>query len=142
MITIQTQIHVNRLNGKEVFEFLTNPTDAAYQQWWPGTHLEFHPLRQTNNSVGDVVLMDEFIGKRRVTMEGVVTDAIPDKQIIWQMQKFIRLPIWLTLKLEDDKEGVAISHTITAGYKGVGKILDIFLRLYFSQEFENAMDER
>ena len=117
MINIQTQIRVKRLSGPQVFDFLINPTDAAYHQWWPG------------------------IGKRRVKMKSVVIKANPGKQIIWQMQKLIRLPVWLTLELEDDKEGVTITHTITAGFNGLGKKLDIFLRLYFSLDFENAMDE-
>ena len=74
-------------------------------------------------------------------MDGVVIDAIPGKQIIWQIQKIIRLPIWLTLELEDDKEGVTITHTITAGFIGSAKLFDVLFRLYFSRGFEIAMDE-
>jgi hypothetical protein len=46
-----------------------------------------------------------------------------------------------SLELKDDAEGVALIHTIQAGFTGVGKILDPILRLYFTNEFSRAMDE-
>ena len=38
-------------------------------------------------------------------------------------------------------EGVHIAHTITAGLRGPGRVLDPLLRLYFSRGFARAMDE-
>ncbi|OQA93347.1 MAG: hypothetical protein BWY25_03109 [Chloroflexi bacterium ADurb.Bin222] len=34
-----------------------------------------------------------------------------------------------------------MAHTLQAGFKGIGSILDPLLRLYFSDEFARAMDE-
>lgn len=34
-----------------------------------------------------------------------------------------------------------ITHAITAGFKGIGSILDVILRLHFSASFARAMDE-
>ena len=74
-------------------------------------------------------------------MTGVVIQAEPGKKIIWQVKKFIRLPIRLFLELKDDHDGVTITHTIEAGLDGIGGILDVILRIYFSDEFASAMDE-
>jgi len=141
MITIQSTIHVEQIGGMPIFDFLINPSDSAYQRWWPGTHLEFHNLRQSPRMVDNIIFMDEYVGKRRVRMTGVVTEAEPGKKITWQMKEGIRLPMWLCLELEDDADGVMITHTIKAGFEGIGRILDFILRLYFSNGFAQAMDE-
>jgi hypothetical protein len=141
VITIQSRVHVSGIGGMSVFDFLINPNDSAYQRWWPGTHLKFHTVRKCAGHVGDVIYMDEYVGKRRVQMTGVVTEAEPGRKITWQMTTGIRLPVWLRLKLQDDTDGVMITHTITAGFEGIGSILDVILRLYFSASFAMAMDE-
>ena len=142
MIVMQSGLHVDRISGAEIFEFLTHPTDDNYQRWWPGTHLRLHILKHGSNGIGDVIYMDELIGKRRVKMQAIVTEARTGKQITWQLKKFIRLPAWLSLDLEDDAGGVTITHTIRAGFKGIGRIVDPILRAFlFSDEFERAMDE-
>jgi hypothetical protein len=91
--------------------------------------------------VGDVVLMDEYVGKRRVRMLGIVVQVGPGQKIVWQLRKGVRLPAWLTLELADRDGGVDLRHTITAGFGGVGQVLDPLLRRYFSAEFATAMDE-
>ena len=141
MITIQSKIHVDRIGGKEIFNFLMNPTDHEYQTWWPGTHLALHTLKRTPNNVGTIIYMDEFIGDRRVKASCIVIEAEPAKKVVWQVKKLIRLPIWFSLELEDDTEGVAITHTIRAGFEGVKGMYDVLFRLYFSDKFAAAMDE-
>jgi hypothetical protein len=141
MINYQSRVHVDKIGSLPIFDFLIDPNDNAYQQWWPGTHLEFHRVRQRSGHVGDVVYMDEYVGKRRVQMNAVVTEVEPGRKITWQMTKGIRLPVWLCLELQDDVSGVMITHTIIAGFKGIGSILDVILRLYFSASFARAMDE-
>lgn len=141
MITIQSRIHVDQIGGIEIFNFLINPTDREYQRWWPGTHIQLHNCVQNPNNVGNIVYMDEFVGKHRVKMMCIVTEAEPGKKLVWQMKKLIRLPVWLVLELKDGKEGVEITHTIKAGWEGVGRILDVIFRIYFSDEFTKAMDE-
>jgi len=142
MITIQSKINVVRISGAEIFNFLIDPSDSAYQKWWPGTHLEFHHLHHGDtNHIGDIVYMDEWIGGHRVKMAGVVVEAEPGRKIVWQVRMGIRVPIRLTLELADNATGVSLVHTIRVGFKGVGAILDPVFRMYFSSGFERAMDE-
>ena len=141
MLTIESQVRVPGLTGAEVTSYLLECSDEAYRAWWPGVHLEFHPVAAGRaDHLGETVLMDEFIGTRRVRMAGVVTHVESGRKLVWQMKKGIRLPVWLTLGLTDGDGGVAIRHTITAGWTGVGRLLDPLFRLYFTSAFAAAMD--
>ena len=57
------------------------------------------------------------------------------------MKKGVRLPAWLTIEVVDGADGVVITHAVTAGWGGVGRILDPLLRLYLSSDFAAAMDK-
>jgi hypothetical protein len=140
MITIQSRVNLDGISGAELFEFFMNPTDHGYQTWWPGTHLQFHVLRRRPNHVGDVVYMDEWVGKYRIRMSAVVIEAEPGKKIVWQMRQGFRIPAWLILELADHINGVTLTHTLCMGFTGLGRIVDPLLRLYASEEFEKAMD--
>jgi hypothetical protein len=52
----------------EVLRFMLEPTDSAYRSWWPGVHDRFHNTNRSRRSdhVGDRVLMDERVGRRRL----------------------------------------------------------------------------
>ena len=141
MLTIQTKVRVANITGAEMMHFMLHCTDREYQSWWQGTHLEFHTIKCWPNDVGNLVYMDEIVGKKRVKMMAIVTEVIPGRKIIWQMKKLVRLPVWLAIDFTDDTEGVLLTHTIRAGLEGVGRILDPVLRFYFSNEFRRAMDE-
>ncbi|MFN8032926.1 MAG: hypothetical protein U0Q47_06445 [Mycobacterium sp.] len=133
---------VPRLTASEVIRFLLECSDAAYQRWWPGVHLHMHQHAGGRaDHVGDAVFMDEFIGSRRLRITGVVIQVERDRKIVWQMKNVIRLPAWLTIEAVDGADGVAIAHTITAGWGGLGRLLDPLLRLYLSDDFAAAMDE-
>ncbi len=138
---IKTRIHVPGLRGMKVTDFLLNPTDERYRQWWPGMHLEFHILKPSPDHVGDVVWMDELVGKRRLRMKGIVEEAIPGRRIVWRMKKLLRLPVLLALDLEDDAHGVKLTHALSAGSWGIGRVLNPFIRAFFSKNFAKAMDE-
>jgi hypothetical protein len=138
---MQSRLHLDRTKGIDIYDFLINPTDREYQRWWPGTHLKLHTVKQRLNNVGNIVYMDEFIGDYRVKMSGIVTEAVPGKKITWQLKSLIRMPVWLSLELEDDNAGVVVTHTIRAGFTGIGGILDTILGFYFTDGFEKAMDE-
>jgi hypothetical protein len=140
MIEIRSVTHVAGLKGIDVTTFLLNPTDIGYRMWWEGTHLQFHPIKKSTGTE-KAVYMDEYIGARRVRMTAIVIESIAGAKITWQLEKIIRLPAWLSLELEDDDEGVTITHTIRAGFAGAGRILDPLLRLYFSESFTRALDE-
>ena len=141
MLMLQTKVRVDGITAREIFDFLANPNDQIYQQWWPGTHLQLHPLKRTEDHVGDVIYMDEYIGERRLRMKGVVVEAVPERKLVWQLRKLITLPARLSLDLTDDERGVAITHTIEAGFKGPGTLLDPLIRLYFSEKFAAALDD-
>lgn len=84
--------------------------------------------------------MDEFVGTRRLLMDAVVTEVERGRKLVWQMKKGVRLPAWLKLDLTDGDGAVTVRHTITAGWTGVGRLLDPLLRLYFTPAFAAAMD--
>ena len=141
MITLESRLHVDDLRGAEVVEFLLHCTDDAYRQWWPGMHLRLHTHARTASNIGNLVYMDEFVGRHHLKLTGVVTEVAPGRKIAWQVKQGIKLPIRLTLELDDDNRGVAITHTIQAGFQGIGRVLDPLFRLFFSTEFGRQMDE-
>ena len=141
MISIQSKVRVADVSGADILEFMLNCTDQRYQAWWPGTHLVFHTIERRPGNVGNIVYMDEYVGRRRIKMRGVVTQAIPGKKIVWQVKQIVRLPVHLILEADNDDEGVTLTHTIQAGFEGIGSLLDPLFRLYFSDEFAHAMDE-
>ena len=61
-------------------------------------------------------------------MLAIVVHVVPGQKVTWQLRKGLRLPVWLTLELADRGGGVDLRHTITAGFRGVGRILDPLLR--------------
>ncbi|MCV7213896.1 hypothetical protein H7J51_01180 [Mycobacterium crocinum] len=142
MLTLESRVTVPGLTGAEITTFLSECTDAGYQQWWPGVHLHLHSLTAGGGAhLGDEIFMDEFIGTRRLRMTAVVVEAEPGRKIMWQMKKGIRLPAWLTIEVVDHPGSVDVRHTITAGWAGAGRVLDPLLRLYFSPSFAAAMDK-
>ena len=138
VITIRSETHVPGIRALQITNFLLRCDDAEYQRWWPGTHLHFHTLAQRG---GNVVYMDELIGKRRVKLTGVLTEVIPGRRIVWQLKLLVRQPVRLILELEEDGRGVRVTHTIRAGFAGIGRLLDPLFRLWFTDEFTRAMDE-
>lgn len=141
MIAIESEVFVEGIAGEEIFDFLLDPTDEDYQRWWPGTHLRLHALERGENHIGDVFFMDEYIGERRVRMTGVVEEVERGRRIVWRVGRRVSLPVRLTLEMKDRDGGVALRHTIRAGFDGVGRILDPLFRLYFSPQFAADMDE-
>lgn len=79
MFTFQTKMHVTDFSAKTITDFLLNPSDEAYNRWWKGVHLEYHRVKTDSNHIGDVIYMDEFIGKYRMRVQAVVMNAIPGK---------------------------------------------------------------
>lgn len=141
MICLQTNIKVSDLNSQEVTDFMLNCDDASYQNWWLGVHLQFHTVRRVAGDVGNLVYMDEYVGRFRFKFSALVTMAIPGKEITWQFVKGVRLPGRLILRLKDEAEGVTISHAIEAGFHGPGRIFDAILYLCFTPEFAQELDK-
>lgn len=141
MITIESRTTVGGIRAKQVIEFLLRCDDATYRRWWPGTHLRFRTLRRRPGDVGNTVFMDEWVGARRLRVTAVVTEVGPGERVVWQLKALARQPVWLAIEAEDLDGGAAVTHTIRAGLAGRGAVLDPLFRLYFSADFERAMDE-
>ncbi len=140
MLAIASEVDVPGLTGRQVTDFMLACNDEQYQAWWPGTHLQLHPVGQSPGTVGDLVVMDEFIGRRRLRLQGVVEAAEPGRRIVWRFRKIIPLPARLSLVLSPAQGGVMIRHTVTAGWPGIGRVLDPLLRLYFTPRFTADLD--
>ena len=141
MISFQSKIFVNDVKGSEIIDFLLNCNDREYQHWWPGTHLALHTIKRCPDNVGNVIYMDEFVGKHRIRMIGIVTQFERGKKIVWQFKKFVRLPVWLSLETKDTAQGVVITHTIRAGFERPWSLFDPIFRVYLSEDFGRAIDE-
>lgn len=142
MLTLETQMTVDGVTGRQITDFLLECDDDRYQAWWPGTHLELHVLEHGGaDHVGDVVLMDEYVGSRHLRMVGEVETAVPGEQIVWRLGwGRLRLPVRLTLTLRPQERGVHLRHNIIAGWTGWARALDPLWRLYLSPAFADAMD--
>ena len=141
MLNLKTIVNVKGISGRNISDFMLSCTDKDYQDWWPGTHFAFHTIKRFPNDLGNLVYFDEYVGKRRLKFEGVVITNDPGKEIAWQMKKVIKIPAWLALEFEDNDQGVKITHTMKAGFSGIGKVFDPLLRLYFTADFEKELEE-
>ncbi|MCL1846078.1 MAG: hypothetical protein FWF77_09255 [Defluviitaleaceae bacterium] len=144
MITHIVELTVPNADARSFYDFMINPTDERYSQWWPGEHLQFHIVRRGDeNHLGDTVFMDEFIGpERRLTFHAVVAEASRPNKITWRMKKAgVLLPATVDLVLNDCEGGVHVRHELRIGFGGIGKILDPFIRLYFTKSFRDALEE-
>jgi hypothetical protein len=141
VLTLRTEVEVQGVTARAIYDFLINCTTEEYQKWWKGTHLKYETLKRYPDNVGNVVFMDEYVGKHRLTMKAVILRAIPGSEIVLQMKKGVRLPVWLSLSFEEGQNGVKVIHEITAGFTGVGRVLDGVFRVFLSKDFERAMDE-
>jgi hypothetical protein len=142
VITHRTCVDVDAVTPGRIYDLMVNPTDAAYRQWWPGTHTRFHVVRRDSSTspTGDVVVMDERVGRRRLRFHGVVRVAEPGRRIVWQLRKVVTAPAWLDVTLCDIPSGTRVEHTLRLGFSGLlGTLTDPLIRLYFTDEFANAL---
>ena len=141
MITFRSEVTVQGITGKELIDFMVNCTDADYQEWWPGTHLAFHTIKRYPDQIGNLIYFDEYVGKYRLKLHGVVREFIPAQKIVWQMKFGNSLPAWIILECCDQSDDLYISHIVRAGFRGVGSTLDPVLKTYFTPRLFNALDD-
>jgi len=141
MFKLKSEFDVKGLSGKTAIDFIINVTNEVYQNWWPGTHLELQVIKRFPDNIGDIVVFDEYIGKRRVKFQTIVEKYIPGKEIVWKLDKGMLMPAWMTLECKDNNEGVTITHTLKAGYTGIGKLLDPFIKLFFPAGYRKDLLE-
>lgn len=147
MFTLETRAHVAGLSARAAYDFMIVPTASEFQTWWPGTHLVSKVLRQgvaadgKPSDIGTRIYLEQMIGPFRVRETADIIAATPGRSFTRQVIIGMRLPIFITFDLEDDADGVVITHTIRAGWSGVRRILDPLFRLYFTAAFAAALDE-
>jgi len=143
MINHTVKLTVPNAKAEQFYDFMINPTDERYSAWWPGEHLQFHIVKKGDeNHLGDLLFMDEYLGKNhRLTFKAVIIEAVRPYKIMWQMKKLgLRLPARVTLSLKDSPGGVEVGHELQIGFKGPGKLLDPFIKLYFNKSFRAALE--
>ena len=142
MICHTTIITVPNAKAEQFYDFMINPDNDSYRSWWPEEHLEFHITKHgAANHLGDEVYYDEYLGeKRRLKFFAVVVSAKRPSNIAWQMKKAsVLLPAVLSVKFTDTSEGLHIHHELRIGIGCFGRVLDPFIRLYFTKSFEKAL---
>jgi hypothetical protein len=141
MIVLRSQTRVAGMSAEFLERFMLHCDDRQYQRWWPGVHRQFHTVDRKSGILGSKLRMDEYIGRRRISMDGYVEEIVRGRKLVWRMAYGVRLPARLILEYENRADGVEITHTIRAGFSGMGSILDPLLRLYFTPDFARAMDD-
>jgi uncharacterized protein YndB with AHSA1/START domain len=141
MIELRSNTRVAGMSAAFLEHFMLHCDDEKYRRWWPGTHLAFHTSDGRPGRVGSRMWMDEYIGRRRIAMAGVVEEIDPGCRLVWGLAWGVRLPVRLTLEYADEAGGVRITHILRAGFSGAGAALDPLWRLFFNPAFGRAMDD-
>lgn len=140
MVTISSIVNVHGVNADDILNFMLNCTDEEYQRWWPGTHIAFHTIQRFDHQIGNIVYFDEYIGKKHLVFKGMITDHIPGKKIIWQLIKGWRLPVFVMLETQQQRDYLQITHTLAIGFNGLGRLFDPLIRLFVTKKFCQALD--
>lgn len=143
MITLRTRLHVEDGCAREILGVLVDPDDATYRSWWPGTHLAFHVVRRGRgpDHLGDVVHLDERVGRRRLRMTAVVEEFVPGDRVTWRMRCWsVPLPVRVRIATHPDSRGLAVCHTLTIGWPGWRRHLDPVWRRALPSTFDRDLD--
>ena len=143
MINHSVEITILGATAESIYDFMITPNDQRYSDWWPEEHLQFHIVRFGDKEhLGDEVYYDEYLGKQfRLKFFAVVITATRPNQIIWQMKKAgFLLPAFLNFQLYDSPQGLQLKHELKLGYNGIARLLDPFIRLYFSKSMQAALE--
>lgn len=140
MVTLKTVVKMKGVTSQEVYDFMLNLNDADYQRWWKGTHLICHTVKKYPGDIGNVVYLDEYVGRHRLKGYAVITKLVPGKEIIYQFKFGVKIPVWLIIRFQDMKDGIHLTHIIEAGGKGIWRIFDPLFQLYLNRSFENDLN--
>ena len=141
MVTLKTVVKLKGVTSKEVYDFMLNLNDADYQRWWKGTHLICHTVKKYPGDIGYIIYADEFVGKYRVKGYCVITELIPNREMVYQIKVGIKIPAWFIMRFEDLDDGINLVHIVEAGGHGIWRIFDPLLRLYLNKSYEKALTE-
>ena len=144
MINHLVELTVNNATAESFYNFMINPNNDKYRQWWPEEHLQFYITKHGNTDhLGDEVFYNEYLGKkRRLAFNALLTTANKPNNIVWQMKKAgIKLPAFLSVDFLDTKDGLYIRHELKVGFSGIGKLIDPFIKLYINKSFLAALEK-
>jgi hypothetical protein len=141
MITLEATVNLKGVTGSAITDFMIACSDERYRAWWPGTHLRFHTLRRRPGHIGDLVYMDEYVGRRRLRMRASVEVSVPGRRIVWRPRLLVPLPARIVLDLEGTTVSLRLTHRLVAGFRGAARFLDFLVRPFLSKAFAAAMDE-
>ena len=139
-----TQIVVLNAKAEQFYDFMINPDNDRYREWFPNEHLAFYITKPgAINHLGDEVFYDEYLGStRRLKFFADVITANRPTSAAWQMKLMrLRLPAVLSLELTDTPNGLQIDHELSIGFNGIGKVFDPIIRLYFTKSFSDALSK-
>jgi hypothetical protein len=139
MVTLKTVVKMKGVTSKEAYDFMLNLNDADYQRWWKGTHLICHTVKKYPGDEGNLVYIDEYVGRHRLKGYAVITKLVLNKEIIYQFKAGVKIPAWLIIRIEDLEDGIRLTHIVEAGGCGIWKIFDPFFRLYLNKSFESDL---
>ena len=144
MIIHTVDLFVPNVRAEQFYDFMINPSDDRYSEWWPGEHLQFHIVKNGDeNHLGDILYMDEYLGENhRLTFHAVAITTNRPNKIEWQMIKFgFKLPAIVKLEFTNTNDGINLKHELRIGYTGFLQIIDPIIKLYFNKSFQNALEE-
>lgn len=141
MIAFETKVRVEGLVAYRIYRYFLRPANDRDEPREPGTRLGLEMIRRTSDEVGSVVRMDERIGGRRIRAKAVIVEAVPGRRLVLQVKKLRRLPVWILMAFQDTDGGTDVTHTLKAGYRGVGTLLDPIFRLYFPRRFRRDLGD-
>ena len=143
MIKHKVELTVHNAKIEQFYDFMINPTDQKYNEWWSEEHLQFHITKKGNeNHLGDHVYFDEYLGKkRRLKFHAVVVTADRPNKIVWQMKMAgIKMPFYVKLELINKSDSVTVKHELNLGYSGIGSFFDFFIGLYFTKSYRDDLE--
>ena len=144
MITHTVKMTIPNATAESFYNCMISPTDDWYKRWLPDEHFEFHIVKRgQENHLGDLIYYDETLGtaKHRLKFYAVVTVADRPNRVVFQMRKFgLNLPGFLELEFIDTDDGLALKHEVRIGWRGLGRVIDPILRLFFNRAFFEALE--
>ncbi|HBU13120.1 MAG TPA: hypothetical protein DEB31_10515 [Clostridiales bacterium] len=138
------ELNIPNANAEGFYSFMVNPADDVYQKWLPGEHYKFHIIKKSDETpLGDLIYYDEILGtaKHRLAFFAKVTVADHPNRIVYQMRKFgLNLPGYLDITFSGTAGGLALRHEVRIGWRGIGAMIDPFLKLFFNRSFFAALE--
>lgn len=123
---------------------MIDPTDEGYHAWWPAAHKQFHIVKHAGagSHLGDLIYMNEFVGRYHLAMNMQVVADEPNKKIVWQAKQGILMPVWLSLIFDQHGPDLRLTHIVSAGFKAIpGGLLDPVIRLFFTNDMQQAIGD-